>query len=160
MNIAYLLTGGNMGDRPENLRLAVRAIEERAGHIQQSSGLYQTAAWGKTDQPDFLNQALCLHTPLDAHQLLHELLTIEKELGRVRLEKYGARLIDIDIIFFNNAIISEPHLKLPHPFMQERRFVLAPMAEIAPKLIHPVLNKTVAELLAICPDKLQVKKFL
>ncbi|MBL7742745.1 MAG: 2-amino-4-hydroxy-6-hydroxymethyldihydropteridine diphosphokinase [Chitinophagaceae bacterium] len=158
MNKAYLLTGGNMGEREQYLALAREWIGKECGEITKASSLYETAAWGKTDQPAFLNQALEIHTTLNAKQLIRHILKVEKKMGRIREEKYGERIIDIDIIFFNNEILTTTFLKVPHPEMQNRRFVLTPLAEIAAEFMHPVLLKTVAELLKDCPDPLEVKK--
>jgi len=158
MNKAYLLTGGNMGNREEALGKAFRLICEYCGDITTISSIYETAAWGKNDQPPFLNQVLEIDTELQPRQLLRQILKIEKQIGRVRQEKYGPRIIDIDILFFNEEIHNYPLLKLPHPEIQNRRFVLVPMAEIAAEFIHPVLKKTIAALLAICPDKLEVTR--
>jgi 2-amino-4-hydroxy-6-hydroxymethyldihydropteridine diphosphokinase len=158
MNKAYLLTGGNMGHRESNLALAVELIQKDGGKIIAHSALYETAAWGNSDQPGFLNQALLLETRLDAAPLLHLLLAIEKQIGRVRLEKYGPRVIDIDILLFNQEIHHEPALKIPHPELANRRFALTPLAEIAADYVHPVLKKTIAKLLEECPDKLAVNK--
>lgn len=158
MNKAYLLIGGNVGDRQQNLQQAVTAINNSCGSVLQQSAIYETAAWGKTDQQAFLNQALLVHTALTAHQLLHHALEAEVLLGRVRKERYGPRLIDIDILFFNHDIIREVALTIPHPEVQNRRFALTPLAEIAPQLLHPVLHKTISQLLAECPDTLEVRK--
>ena len=158
MNKAYLLTGGNMGNRQENLATANESIEQQCGDIINASSLYETAAWGKNDQPSFLNQVLEIQTSLSPRQLLKKILYIEKQIGRVRKEKYGPRVIDIDILLFNDEIYNYPSLKIPHPELQNRRFALVPLAEIAPENVHPVFKKTITELLAICPDKLPVKK--
>lgn len=158
MNKAYLLIGGNLGDREINLSTARTLIGEQCGTITATSSLYETAPWGNTDQPAFLNQALELDTMLNARQLIRRLLKVEKSMGRTREEKYGPRLIDIDIILYNDEKHNYHFLKLPHPEMQNRRFVLAPLAEIAATVVHPVLNKTIAELLEECPDLLPVKK--
>lgn len=158
MNKAYLLTGGNMGDRQKNLATTYEQIQQECGDIVSSSSIYETAAWGKKDQPPFLNQALEIQTELTPRKLLKKILAIEKQIGRVRKEKYGPRIIDIDILLFNDGIYNYTSLKIPHPEMQNRRFVLVPLAEIAPEAIHPIFKKTIAELLAVCPDELAVKK--
>lgn len=159
MNQAFLLIGGNLGDRELNMDRARREIETRAGRITLASALYQTAAWGKTDQPDFLNQVLVVETMLDANDLLERLLVAEQAMGRYRQEKYGPRIIDMDILFFNDEVIETRSLQVPHPRLQDRRFALVPLAEIAGNKIHPVLGKTIDELLAICPDTLPVYKY-
>lgn len=158
MNKAYLLTGGNMGNRKENLEKALTLIKKYCGNISTISSIYETAPWGKNDQPSFLNQALEIHTDLQPMQLLKQLLKIESRIGRTREEKYGPRIIDIDILFYNDEVHNYPLLKLPHPEIQNRRFVLVPMAEIAAEFMHPVLKKTMAQLLAVCPDKLEVSR--
>jgi 2-amino-4-hydroxy-6-hydroxymethyldihydropteridine diphosphokinase len=158
MRTAYLLIGGNLGDRKENLSKAVSLINEQCGTLTRSSSIYETEAWGKTDQPSFLNQALEISTSLNARQLMRKVLKIEEEMGRVRKEKLGPRIIDIDILLFENEIHDLRFLKIPHPEMQNRRFVLVPLAEINSTLQHPVLKKSIAELLEECPDNLEVKK--
>jgi 2-amino-4-hydroxy-6-hydroxymethyldihydropteridine diphosphokinase len=158
MNKAYLLTGGNMGDRKNNLATARELLSQHCGNIIIASALYETAAWGNTDQPAFLNQALEIETSLNARQLIRRILKLEKTMGRIREEKYGPRIIDIDILLFNNEKHNYHFLKLPHPEMQNRRFALLPLAEIAPEIVHPVLNKTISQLLKDCPDKLEVKE--
>jgi 2-amino-4-hydroxy-6-hydroxymethyldihydropteridine diphosphokinase len=159
MNTVYLLTGGNVGNRQQYLRHSAHLIEEACGKITQRSALYETAAWGKTDQAPFLNQALALSTPIPAAQLIEILLQIEKQIGRIRTEHYGPRTIDIDILLFNQEIIQTPGLTVPHPQMARRRFALVPLHEIAADYMHPVLQVTIARLLEICPDPLPVKKF-
>jgi len=156
---AYLLLGGNLGNRQENLAKAVELLNEEIGEVLSVSSVYETAAWGKTDQPAFLNQAVSLKTNLNALQVLDKVLKIEKVLGRVRKEKWGERLIDIDLILFGNEIINiEAKLQVPHPQMQYRRFVMEPLAEIAAGLIHPVLGKTILEITKNITDNLEVKK--
>lgn len=158
MNTAILLIGGNIGDRPRNLQQAALLIGARAGRIKLESALYETAPWGNVQQPDYLNQGLVLETSLAAPELLEVLMQVEKEIGRIRRLKWGARVIDIDMIFFNNEVVTLPQLKVPHPQMQHRRFVLAPLQEIVPDWIHPILQLTVAQLLDACPDPLPVRK--
>lgn len=159
MNTAYLLIGGNLGKREENLSAAVRLIANNCGEISNTSSLFETAAWGNTNQPAFLNQALEIKTTLNARQLIRRLLKIEKELGRIRNKKLDPRIIDIDILFFNVEIHELRFLRLPHPEIQNRKFALVPMVEIAPDYIHPVLKKSIMQLLYECPDELEVKNY-
>jgi 2-amino-4-hydroxy-6-hydroxymethyldihydropteridine diphosphokinase len=158
MNISYLLIGGNEGNRPAHLAEARERIASETGRILLSSSIYETAPWGEPGQSHFLNQALELATELEASVLIRRLLQIEEKMGRIRLKKYGSRPIDIDILFFNDAIIKAPGLVVPHPEIPNRRFVLAPMEEIAPFYRHPVLDRSVRELLEDCKDPLEVKK--
>lgn len=155
MNKAYLLIGGNMGNRKQNLGRAVKLLSS-LGEISALSGLYETAAWGNTNQPSFLNQAVLLETRLTARDLLEAVLAIETKMGRRREQKYGPRIVDIDILFYNRDIIHEPGLNIPHPEIQNRRFVLEPMREIAGGMFHPVFGKTIEELAEVCEDKLKV----
>lgn len=158
MNVAYLLTGGNLGDRLHYLSRAKEAIKKECGDIIKESAIYETEAWGLEDQHPFYNQAILLHTKLAAKELLYRLLQIEATLGRKRELKYGPRIIDIDIIFFNDEIIRTYELSVPHPQMQNRRFVLLPLDEIAPQLVHPEFHKTITQLLKECSDHLNVLK--
>ena len=160
MNRAYLLIGGNIGNRESNFAIAREYIEQYCGPVIRSSSLYETAAWGKTDQPSFLNQALEIETRLHAEQLMKQVLEIEKLMGRERTEKYGPRVIDIDILLFNNEQYDLPFLKIPHPEMQNRRFALTPLAEIAEDLQHPIFKKSIGQLLKECRDELEVKKYI
>lgn len=159
MNNSYLLLGSNMGNSREQLHTAIKLIEERVGKLSQQSSLYATAAWGNTDQPDFLNQVLIIETRFGATETLDKLLGIEKTMGRVRTIKNAPRIIDIDILFFNDEIINEKQLTVPHPEIQNRRFVLTPLNELSPNLLHPVLQQPVSVLLEQCTDTLDVKKF-
>lgn len=158
MNTAYLLAGSNMGDRTAYLQLSTKIIEEQCGSIIACSHIYETAAWGVTDQPSFYNQALAVQTILPPEQLMQTLLNIEATIGRQRVQKMGPRIIDLDVLLIDDLIIKTPLLTVPHPHLTERRFALTPLAEIAPGLIHPVANKTIAQLLEECNDMLPVMK--
>jgi 2-amino-4-hydroxy-6-hydroxymethyldihydropteridine diphosphokinase len=159
MNKAFLLLGGNIGDREKNFETAKDLLGKNGGSITRQSSLYETEAWGKNDQPAFLNQAVEIETELDAKELMEQIFKIEKSMGRERKEKYGPRLIDIDILLFNQEQRDDVFLTIPHPQMQNRRFVLVPLVEIAPRLLHPILKKTIGQLLKDCPDNLEVKKY-
>lgn len=157
MNNTYLSLGSNEGNRKQWFKNAIELLHEKCGPVKARSSVYETAAWGITTQPDFLNMSVELATTLTPIELLSEIHIIETALGRQRTIKWGPRTLDIDILLYESEVISFPGLIIPHPFMQERRFTLAPLAEIAPDYVHPVLNKTMNELLAECPDKLPVK---
>ena len=159
MNKAYLLLGSNMGNSKTQLVKAVRNIEKKIGSLTRLSTLYSTAAWGNTRQPDFLNQVIIVETELTASQTMQIILQIEKQMGRIRTVKNAPRIIDIDILFFNKEIIDQKQLIIPHPQIQNRRFVLVPLNQLSPNLLHPVLKKSVHQLLIHCPDTLNVKKF-
>lgn len=159
MNKAILLIGGNLGDRTGHLQQAVEQIDKQVGKVEKISSLYETAAWGHVEQPDYLNQAILVSTGMDARTLLQTVLAIEHNIGRIRRQKWGARVIDIDIIFYNDAIINEPDLKIPHPQMQFRQFVLVPLKEIIPDWQHPVLHQSVSTLLENCTDTLPAIKY-
>jgi 2-amino-4-hydroxy-6-hydroxymethyldihydropteridine diphosphokinase len=158
MNKAYLLIGGNLGDRMQNLETARQLIGEHCGTITNTSSIYETEAWGNSDQPSFLNQAVELETKYNAKQLIRRILKTEKNMGRVRKEKYGPRLIDIDILLFNDEQHNYTFLNIPHPELHNRRFALIPLAEIAPDAVHNVFKKTINELLEECKDDLSVRK--
>lgn len=154
----FLLLGSNLGDRRQVLAAAREAIAAQAGTITGQSGIYETEPWGITDQPSFLNQVLEISTSLLPEDLLRIILNIEHDLGRVRYERWGARVIDIDMLYFGTTVLDSARLTVPHPRIQDRRFVLAPLAEIAPRFIHPLLQKTSAQLLEECPDDSAVSK--
>jgi 2-amino-4-hydroxy-6-hydroxymethyldihydropteridine diphosphokinase len=156
----FLLLGSNSGDRAGQLKLANEFVEREMGTIVARSAIYETAPWGKTNQPHFLNQALQIESPLSPGELLLKVQLIESTLGRTRLEKWGERSIDIDIIYFGDKIIRAPDLVIPHPHLAERKFVLVPLAEIRPEFTHPVLQKSNAQLLRMCDDPLTVKEFI
>jgi 2-amino-4-hydroxy-6-hydroxymethyldihydropteridine diphosphokinase len=159
MNGVYLIIGGNMGDRLALIQETVDRIDAKIGSILKKSRIYETAAWGKTDQPSFLNQVLYVHTSLTVFETLALCLEIEKQLGRVRGQKWESRLVDIDILYFNDDVVNQPNVKIPHAHLQDRRFVLVPLCEIAPDYIHPVFLKSNYELLARCDDRLDVLLF-
>lgn len=133
-------------------------IHERIGAVINISAVYETAAWGITEQPDFYNQVLLVATALQPEPLMQTILLIENEMGRVRKERYGPRIIDIDLLLFNDLIYNTALVTVPHPRISERRFVLEPLNEIAPHKIHPVFNQTVSQLLEACKDTSFVKK--
>lgn len=154
-HIAYLGTGTNIGDRLQNLRQVNQEIERQVGKIISQSQVYTTEAWGIKDQGQFFNQVLKVHTPFTADELLKKVLDIELQMGRRRVQKWGPRLIDIDILYYDDLVISEDHLKVPHPFIVERNFVLVPLTEIAPDFIHPLLKKSNKELMESSSDGLK-----
>ncbi len=159
LHTAWLLTGSNLNDREQLLARARELLEQHGCRVKKTSSLYETASWGKEDEPAYLNQALEIETALNARQLMRHILKIEKAMGRIRKEKYAARIIDIDILLYGQEKHFYDLLKLPHPEIPNRRFVLEPMNEIAPDLNHPVLQKTMHELLLACTDPLPVKKY-
>ncbi len=158
MNTAYLLTGGNMGDRFNHLQQAAEFIQQNCGKLIVASSIYETEAWGKTDQPSFLNQALQIETALPPNDLMCSLLNIEQKMGRIRTVKMGPRIIDLDILLIDDLVQASELLTIPHPALTMRRFALLPLTEIAPDLMHPIEKKTMSELLRICPDTLNVQK--
>ncbi|KAI9450898.1 2-amino-4-hydroxy-6-hydroxymethyldihydropteridin epyrophosphokinase [Russula earlei] len=158
MYTAYLLTGSNLGNKLQYLAQAKQLIGAY-GEVISESSIYETAAWGLEAQPSFLNQALALVTSLEPETLMTRLLEEEEKMGRRRTIQFGPRIIDIDILLADDMIINTPVLTLPHPAIPARRFVLVPLDEIAPTLLHPVEKKTIHQLLLDCTDTLDVQKF-
>ena len=149
MMYVYFGLGTNLGDKEHNLRLAVRKIEERVGKVVSLSAFYATAPWGFSSEHTFLNAAACVETLLPPLSVLHLTQEIEREIGRTHKSVggvYSDRVIDIDLLLYDDRVLDTPELKL-HPLMHERRFVMEPLAEIAPDLVHPILKKKMRELL-------------
>ncbi len=150
MPAACIGIGSNLGDRLQNCKRALRLLEQRGIRVKAVSGAYETEPWGGQSvagQPDFINMAAVVETDISPRALLNVLLEVEKEMGRVRERKWGPRIIDLDILLYADEVMDQPGLKIPHPLMHERDFVLRPLAEIAPEALHPVLKKTVRQLL-------------
>lgn len=158
VNEIYILLGANLRDPITQLEQARELLKQKLGNLVKESSIYQSEAWGVEDQPVFLNQVLLIETDKSADESLLICQNIENELGRIRKEKWGARLIDIDILYFNSEIIDKPLLKIPHPYIQDRKFTLQPLCEIANSYKHPKLNLTNEQLLLICKDNLEVVK--
>jgi len=154
-----LLLGGNQGDVSKTLAASLAIIEKDLGSIVSVSHIYQTKAWGPIPQGDFLNIAIKIKSALPASLIMKKLLDIEKAFGRRRDVKYGPRTLDIDMLFYGNQRINNLIVNIPHPEIQNRRFVLQPCTDIIPKYIHPVLKQNILKLLAICPDQLEVKQW-
>ncbi|MCU0432985.1 MAG: 2-amino-4-hydroxy-6-hydroxymethyldihydropteridine diphosphokinase [Bacteroidia bacterium] len=154
---AYLSLGSNLGNRLEMLHDALKLLHAHGQvSVTKVSPVYQTAAWGKSAQPDFYNCAARISTSLAPEALLDVLLATERALGRERLERWGPRLIDLDLLFWDNVQLTTNRLVVPHPELHRRRFVLLPLADIAPQLIHPGEKQTIAQLAANCSDPLAV----
>lgn len=155
MNVVFLSVGGNLGNRLENIAAAKAALGKTCGRILSASGIYETEPWGSSSGNKYLNCVMRLETGLSARQLLKKTMSIERRLGRKRgRTQYSDRTMDIDILFFNREVIDEEALQIPHPRLHLRNFVLVPLHEIEKKLVHPVLNKSIATLLKSCKDKL------
>lgn len=161
MNAVYLCLGGNIGDREAFLAEAARQIGEKAGTVKQLSSVYETEAWGVSGQQAYLNRCISVESDLAPVELLNVLLDIEKELGRTRdpWKTYEPRTIDIDMLLYNGLVLEQEHLTLPHPRLHLRKFVLIPLNEIAGAYLHPVLNKTIFNLLEECPDTSEVSLY-
>lgn len=161
MNVAYLCLGGNIGDRESAIYQALFEISQKVGEIKAQSKIYETEAWGVENQQAYLNQCIEVNTYLNADELITTLLSIEQYLGRTRTLNggYEPRTIDLDVLFFNNEVINSTHLTVPHPRLHLRKFVLIPLNEICPNYLHPILNKTIFNLLSECSDLSEVNLF-
>ncbi len=158
MNGIYLLLGSNIGNSKLMLEKSIEQIKVMIGQIIKLSSIYKTKAWGFEDQPDFLNQVIEVESSFSAEIILEKINEIEENLGRVREKKWHTRVIDIDILYYGNEIINTEKLVIPHLENQNRNFVLVPMTEIAPDLMHPIIILSQKDMLENCEDKLEVKK--
>jgi 2-amino-4-hydroxy-6-hydroxymethyldihydropteridine diphosphokinase len=158
MNKVCLSIGSNLGDRALNLKKSIECLINTVGQISAISSIYETEAWGLINQPSFYNLALIINSKFNPFEILEFTQKIEIDLGRIRKEKWGERVIDIDIVFFNDEIVDTNNLTIPHPRMADRKFVLVPLDEIIPNYIHPIFNETIASLNRICTDKLNASK--
>jgi 2-amino-4-hydroxy-6-hydroxymethyldihydropteridine diphosphokinase len=157
MKEVFLGMGTNMGNREKNLRDALDLVTRHVGSVSEFSGVYETEPWGFETDDKFLNMVVSLRTGITPQTLLQKTGLIENIMGRIRKEnQYTSRIIDIDILFYGDEVTDEPGLKIPHPRIEERRFVLVPLNEIAPYFLHPVLRKTVSSILESCTDKCSV----
>ncbi|MEP1097170.1 MAG: 2-amino-4-hydroxy-6-hydroxymethyldihydropteridine diphosphokinase [Cyclobacteriaceae bacterium] len=158
MNGIYLLLGSNLGDRLEKLRTASKSLEERQIKILNESSVYETEPWGVSDQPWFLNVVLQIETALQESKLLETCLKVEEDMGRSRIEKWGARLIDIDILYYNDIVLDTNSLQLPHPEIANRKFTLLPLCELIPNQPHPISKLSQVEMLTKCKDELDCRQ--
>ncbi|AYL99325.1 2-amino-4-hydroxy-6-hydroxymethyldihydropteridine diphosphokinase [Mucilaginibacter celer] len=156
----FLLLGSNLGNRELFLQQAIELITVQIAPPVSLSSIYETQSWGKTDEPDYLNQVLMLKSDMPVQEILNKVLAIELQMGRRREVKWGSRIIDIDILFYGDEIIHEVNLVVPHPELHKRSFTLIPLAEITPDLVHPVFRKNILELKAQLKDNLIVKKHI
>lgn len=158
MTMLYLLLGGNLGDKKKIFTEARELLGQRIGKMISFSSVYETEPWGFQSDDVFWNQVLKMETELLPQEVLSKTQEIEQDLGRIRKEnRYDSRMIDIDILFYGDQIIKQEDLIVPHPRIQERKFTLVPLCEIAPELVHPVLKKSIGQLLKECTDQLKVK---
>ena len=154
----YLILGSNLGDPESSLQTALQKIKSEVGKVVRTSSVYVTEPWGLKDQPAFYNQVIEVDTDLNAYDTLEKLLEIEISMGRIRGRKWAERIIDIDILYFEDQIIDADELRIPHPGIPDRRFVLVPLCELIPEMVHPVLKVTNAQLLGSTMDTLEVHK--
>ena len=154
----YLILGSNIGDPISRIQIALEKINTDIGEVTRTSSIYVTEPWGIKDQPAFYNQVIEIKTELDAFDTLNKLLAIEKSMGRIRKEKWAERIIDIDILYFDDQVINKENLTIPHPGIPDRRFVLIPLCELIPDQIHPALHVSNADLLRTTSDTLEVRR--
>ncbi|MCE2962908.1 MAG: 2-amino-4-hydroxy-6-hydroxymethyldihydropteridine diphosphokinase [Chitinophagales bacterium] len=159
MAVIHLLLGSNIGNRMKQLDKAREQIESKIGKIITKSRIYETQPWGENEQDEFLNQALEVNTKLKPKKVLEKIAEIEKLMEREETYKWGPREIDIDILMYEDEMICEMDLTIPHPFLHERRFTLIPLSEIAPDLYHPIMGATILDLLLECEDQLEVIEY-
>jgi len=160
INSVCLSLGSNLGQKEKNIYRAVNLLKNKAGEIKKVSSLYNSPPWGFIHNENFLNIVISIETQLSPEELLNTILNIEKIMGRVRNNNgYESRIIDIDILFYNNIVLNTPNLIIPHPHIEKRLFVLVPLAEILPNIIHPVLKKTASNLIINCSDKSIINKY-
>ncbi len=152
----YLALGSNLGDRAANLKSAQELLERFVGKIARRSHVYETEPWGNTIQEPFLNQVVMVNTTLSPREVLEAIAKVERQVGRVRAERWGPRVIDIDILFYGRRVIRDKGLEVPHPELHKRAFVLVPMLELAPDLEHPILKKPIDQLYMECTDPSEV----
>lgn len=157
--VTILSLGSNIGDKFNFLTLSKSLIYHKIGQILLSSNIYETEPWGVENQDSYLNQVISVQTDRTPNELLKDIHSIEKELGRIRNVHYGARTIDIDILYYGERIINAKRLKIPHPHIQKRRFILVPLSEVSPEMLHPLLKKTNQELLDVVKDNGKVTKW-
>lgn len=160
MSIVYFSIGSNLGNRLVHLNDARKQLKSKIGKILKESQIYETEPWGFKYERDFLNMVIEVKTSLSYNELINKIIEIENGLGRVRNKhRYISRVIDIDILFYNNLIVNEKKIIIPHPLLQDRKFVLIPFNEINGSFVHPLLNKSISELLSVCDDNCEVRKY-
>jgi len=161
MELLFLSLGSNLGNCIRNINNTYSLVEVKIGKIISSSSIFETEPWGFINENYFLNQVLMLNTELNPHDILIKIEEIERQLGRIRnLKSYESRIIDIDILFYGNLIMSSKKLTIPHPLIAARKFVMVPLAELAPYWEHPLTKETMKQMLADCTDNSKVKKYI
>jgi 2-amino-4-hydroxy-6-hydroxymethyldihydropteridine diphosphokinase len=159
MPVCVLLSGSNIGDRESYLQIAIQYFTSEVGALVNKSAIYESEAWGYTNQANYLNQVFIIETSATSLDLLEHIKIIESKAQRERTITYGPRTLDVDILFYDNDIINTPKLIVPHPHIAQRRFTLLPLQELLPNFVHPVLKRTITQLLQACSDELHVYKY-